>query len=158
MKIIVFSDSHGNFNALYRVMEMHRDARAFFHLGDGQRELDDIEALYPEKEFYSVCGNCDLASLKQATGLTEIAGKRIMFTHGHMYGVKSGIGALVTSARKNGADIVLYGHTHIPYEEYDDGLYIMNPGSIGKGVFGSRSTYGIIHIVNGQISTNIATL
>ena len=61
MKIIVFSDSHGNFNALYRVMEMHRDARAFFHLGDGQRELDDIEALYPEKEFHSVCGNCDLA-------------------------------------------------------------------------------------------------
>ena len=35
MKIIVVSDSHGREENLKRVIEMHRNADVFLHLGDG---------------------------------------------------------------------------------------------------------------------------
>lgn len=55
-------------------------------------------------------------------------------------------------ARQEGADIVLYGHTHTGVTCYDDGLYIMNPGSIRDG------HYGMIDIVPGGIMLNEAKL
>ena len=41
-----------------------------------------------------------------------------------------------------GADILLFGHTHMPLTLYEDGLYIMNPGSC----HGYYASYGIIDI------------
>lgn len=49
--------------------------------------------------------------------------------HGHKYGVKRSLETLKAAARKKGADILLYGHTHERFCSYEDGLYIMNPGS-----------------------------
>ncbi len=50
-------------------------------------------------------------------------------------------------------DILLFGHTHVPYTAYDDGMYIMNPGSIGY-----TGTYGIVDITPSGIMTNIIKL
>ena len=54
---------------------------------------------------------------------------------------------LLRDARNCGADIVLYGHTHIPecYQE-KDGLWVMNPGSAGYG-----PTAGLLEIENGKV-------
>ena len=60
----------------------------------------------------------------------------ILCTHGHRYGVKSSDGALVERALKVNARILLYGHTHEPVTRYEDGLYIMNPGSARQGRYG----------------------
>lgn len=39
-RAIVFSDSHGDYDALERIMERHcENAELFIHLGDGEREL-----------------------------------------------------------------------------------------------------------------------
>ncbi|MFR3419646.1 MAG: metallophosphoesterase family protein [Eubacterium sp.] len=43
--------------------------------------------------------------------------------------------------KRRNADIVLFGHTHNQYTEYLDGLYIMNPGSVGM-----NGDYGVIDI------------
>lgn len=54
-------------------------------------------------------------------------------------------------ATENNADLVLFGHTHIPLERYipteDGGFYIFNPGSIGRS-FDGKSSYGIINITD----------
>ena len=39
-------------------------------------------------------------------------------------------------AKKRGADIVLFGHTHNQYTEYQESLCIMNPGSVANGDYG----------------------
>ena len=40
-RAIVFSDSHGDYDALERIMERHcENAELFIHLGDGERELE----------------------------------------------------------------------------------------------------------------------
>ena len=92
-----------------------------------------------------------------------------MMTHGHLYGVKSGASDLIRSAADRGADLLLYGHTHVAEERYlpegaiIDGyrlpkpLWIMNPGSLGAPRNGAPS-YGLIQIQRGQLLLSHGTL
>ena len=54
-------------------------------------------------------------------------------THGHREMVKSGVGHLVAEARRYGAQVALYGHTHIPdCHREEDGLWVLNPGAASR--------------------------
>ena len=125
---------------------MHPDARVVFFLGDGLRDIEYIMNEYPDKDYYRVSGNCDgLFTGLPVTSEVVIEGKRIMLTHGHEYGVKSGTERLERAAFSRGADIALFGHTHLPTERYIDGggesasaLYLFNPGSISY-TYGTES-------------------
>ena len=80
-----------------------------------------------------------------------------MFSHGHLLQVKYGLQTLKRYAREQNADVMLFGHTHVAYTEYEDSLYIMNPGSISQPRRG-RPSYGIIDILEHGIVTNVAQL
>ena len=58
-------------------------------------------------------------------------------------------------ARKQGADIDLFGHTHIGFTRYEDGLYLMNPGSLSRA---GEHSYGVIDLCDGGVFTNIIHL
>ena len=73
--------------------------------------------------FLAVRGNCDFGSDLPLTGEFTAQGVKIFYTHGHYYGVKSGLYTLACAARERGAQVALYGHTHNALEDYDDGLY-----------------------------------
>ena len=155
MRIIVFSDSHGNYSALRDVVEKHRDEADFFiHLGDGEREFERIAQEYPALELRGVRGNCDWASTGKLTDALRVSGRKVFFTHGHIFHVKAELDSLKQTARGLGATIALFGHTHIAFTEYDDGLYLLNPGSISAQGLG-RASYGIIDITPAGIITNI---
>ena len=49
---------------------------------------------------------------------------------GHGYYVNSGVDYLREHALEYGYDVVMYGHTHVPYIEIGDDVTILNPGSI----------------------------
>ena len=40
MRIIVFSDTHGNYSAMHKIFKRNGDADLFIFLGDGERDLD----------------------------------------------------------------------------------------------------------------------
>lgn len=157
-RAIVFSDSHGDYDALERIMERHcENAELFIHLGDGERELEYLRYVYPEKKILFVRGNCDYASSAPDYDLVDFCGKRIFFTHGYLYGVKGGTEQIVEEAHKHAADILLFGHTHLPLVERSDELYIMNPGSCSRPRSGAPS-YGVIDFTDSGIfmyTTNI---
>lgn len=157
MRIIVVSDTHGDLADFERVIDRQKNADMFIHLGDCERDVDDIKYLLHDKMILNVSGNCDFASVKPSESETVAAGKKIFFTHGHNYHVKYGINSVIGEARSRKADILLFGHTHIPLSSYEDGLYIMNPGSLGHPREG-KSTYGIIDITDAGIVVNIAEL
>ena len=57
------------------------------------------------------------------------------------------------AAKEAGADVLLFGHTHRPHEEYlsEEGLYLCNPGSIGRPSSGDPS-FSILDILpNGSV-------
>ena len=155
MRIIVMSDSHRNFRNVQKVIEMHPDADMYIHLGDGEREFEDVQNLYPDKKYVWVDGNCDFGSLTKNSDLLKLAGKNVLITHGHTYGVKNNLSELKTAARVCRASVVLFGHTHVAHTEYDGGLYVMNPGSLSVPRSGGP-TYGILDITSQGIVTNIA--
>ena len=156
MRILVVSDTHGDAWALQRAVDAQPSARTIIHLGDGAREAEDIADRFPDRDFHIVRGNGDWGAGGRLsfTGEALLGGKRFFFTHGHLYDVKMGFYRVVCAARERQADILLFGHTHEPLTDYDEGLYMMNPGSLGRG----RGTYGLVDITPAGVVMNIVEL
>lgn len=145
MRIIVTSDTHRDFHALKMLVDKHRNADIFIHLGDGAQELAQIKDLYPECKFLSVRGNCDFGVSTTLTGCFSCGSAKIFYTHGHLYDVKYSIDDVIRAAREIEANVVLFGHTHIPLVDYIDGIHVMNPGSLGMPRT-AKGTYGVLDI------------
>ena len=152
MKLLVFSDSHGHLSPMREAILRNPDADCILYLGDGIRDLSSL-ADVPSIPILAVRGNCDIGfdgyPHEEALTLEE---RRILLCHGHFYGVKGGTGALLARAKCDGYHIALFGHTHIPFESYDPdtGIYLFNPGSIGKRDAGAYS-FGIITLQNQSV-------
>lgn len=147
MRIVVISDSHKNTRVIDKILSSEPEALHVFFLGDNVSDIEDFEFLYPQKIFHSVAGNCDYLSTAATVGIEIIENKKILYTHGHTYNVKYGTERLIEAAKNNGYNIVLYGHTHISKILYEDGVYIVNPGSCSRPRE-SRASYAVIDITD----------
>lgn len=149
MKCLVFSDSHGYTSCMRRALSLNRDAEVVFFLGDGLSDIAALAAEYPDKAWIAVRGNCDFTSrflereVKKVESIT-LEGHRIVLTHGDLYSAKRWLGGLITLAADEGAEILLFGHTHTPCEIYaaecDPPFYLFNPGAAG----GADPSFGVI--------------
>ena len=74
-------------------------------------------------------------------------GHRAFVVHGHrqMYG--DYIGHLVHLAKQHGADLVLFGHTHIRMDRIINNVIVFNPGSTAQPRDGMPEAYGLIDIL-----------
>ena len=154
MRILVVSDVHDDPRALEQAIAAQPTARNVIFLGDGLRWAEESEKQHPDRVFWTVPGNCDWSARDRLPAREEIfGGRRFFFTHGHAYRVKYGTDLLESAARERGADIVLFGHTHETCEEYRDGLYLFNPGSLGYD-----GTYGYVDVEPGGLVTRILRL
>ncbi len=143
MKILVLSDSHGKEEYVYSILNDNRDADIIIHLGDGENDIDLSLREIPgitRKRFFAVKGNCDLMSSLPTTTYENICGYKFYITHGFKQHVKSGVSEIFLDAKNNERQIVLFGHTHRPFYEERDGIYLFNPGAVMRG------SYGIITI------------
>lgn len=142
MKYVIFSDNHGDSEAVDLLMDRYPNLN-FISLGDF--ELD---------KYY-----CNRVSIRQVKGNsffdpdfpTEIIfydqNYKIFCTHGHKYSAHWTNSYLIDKARSIKADIVLFGHTHIPLITLEEKTLLINPGSL-KFPRGSirEKTYAIMEI------------
>ena len=147
MRLLVFSDSHGTPYYFRQALLMHKEADRIIYLGDGERDLDFLTYEINGRPVTAVKGNCDFLSSLPENEMLILGGKRILCTHGYLEKVKYGEAYLISKAQSLKADAVLYGHTHKQTSGYEDGLYIMNPGSIAEGY------YGMVDIIDSGIVT-----
>lgn len=141
MVILVTSDTHGKANRLAAAAERVRPDLVFF-LGDGVRDLDALPDDLPVR---AVRGNCDFFGITEIPErrVEELGGLRFFLTHGHRYGVKYSLESAICAAVSADADVLLYGHTHIPFEKtltagstaggitLTKPLLVVCPGSLG---------------------------
>lgn len=152
MKVLVMSDSHSSFGFMRMSIEKVRPQHVI-HLGDYYEDATAMAEENPHIRFHQVPGNGGSRGPDGTAPLVmcyEIAGVRMLMTHGHLHGVKSfGLGKLVAEARQRNAQAALFGHTHEPlcYRE-EDGLLVLNPGSC-RGYGGSVA---LLEIEDGKIA------
>lgn len=133
MKIIVFSDSHGDLTEMRAALKKHRHADVVAFCGDGCSDIQRIRMEFPDKQYYAVCGNCDWYCNEPNIQEFQLVGKNFFVTHGHLFGVKQGYDRIINLGRQNGFDIILFGHTHKQLTSVEGGILLVNPGSIGYG-------------------------
>ena len=158
MRILVVSDTHNRHENLDMVIEeLHPDR--IFHLGDGEGCEDYVEAV-AECPVEIVRGNCDFASNLPAEVVMRVGAHVVMLTHGHYYQVNYGTQVLVEAARDKGADVVFYGHTHVPEITWQGEVLVINPGSISyPRQEGREPSYVVVDVdKNGELSCEIQFL
>ena len=171
MTLLILSDSHGRPDHIREAIRRVRPDGILF-AGDGLRDLSDIDFPCP---LWAVSGNCDWSTPLIVNGcileteteeLITVGGIRILLMHGHKHSVKSSLLPAIYRAMETEADILVFGHTHMPIEHHllpDDPksllpvskpLTLFNPGSIGS----SEASFGTITIRGGQALCGHGTL
>ncbi len=147
MKIYVLSDSHNSFG-FSAFLPIAQNADMVIHLGDGLRDINDLKSVL-SCPFYFVTGNCDFSNVYEQ--IITVENHKIFITHGDNYDVKYSLSRLKQKAQKEGADIVLYGHTHIPDITFQDNIWFINPGSLTRPREDKKPTYCILTLSGGKI-------
>ncbi len=156
MKILVLSDTHGDTTKAEKAIRRNRGVDLIIHLGDYFRDAQKLSALFPEIPIEYVYGNSDfITDNVPAEKIIEVCGKRIFLTHGHRYSVKWDYKRLISKAQEQNADILLFGHTHIPELIINDSFYLLNPGSTSEPRADSDESYAIIEIDNDRVKPKI---
>lgn len=131
MRILIVSDSHGRNNHLSTVLDRVGEIDMFLHLGDLEGSEDFIET-FVDCRIEMISGNNDYFTEIPREKIIKIGKYTVFMTHGHLYSVYYGTDKLKDAARARNADIVLYGHTHMPSVDQSDDIIAVNPGSISQ--------------------------
>jgi putative phosphoesterase len=134
------------------VFEAFAGVDLILHAGD-VGELWVLDQLSQCAPVVAVHGNDETAEATQALPYLQtisVAGRRIVLTHAHypdpadeMNSRKSDdwrpkLARRANFGKENGADIMIFGHTHIPMTTQFDGVWLVNPGALSSPNFLSR--------------------
>jgi putative phosphoesterase len=155
VKVAVLSDTHAPRrwrSCPPRVAEHLRDADLILHAGDvcTPDVLDELAAYAP---VHVVAGNNDgpeVAAWGAPERLElELDGLAVAMVH------DSGAAAGRTRRMRRwfpDADLVVFGHSHIPLDETGDGVRIFNPGSPTDRRRQPHGTMGLLTIARGRLA------
>ncbi|MDD3173937.1 MAG: metallophosphoesterase [Herbinix sp.] len=129
MKVLIVSDTHGRDNNLLKTIERVSPIDLLIHLGDYEGREEYIKLIAP-CNFELVSGNNDFFNGLPKDKIIQIGKYTVMLTHGHRYGVTYSTSNIIETARRNKADIVMFGHTHVPLIDLSDSVWTINPGSL----------------------------
>ena len=155
MYIGVVSDSHGDIESLKAMLRYPEAAQAemWLHAGDYAADADALEEL-TGKRVVRVLGNCDLPmDGTYDETVVEAGGDRLFLPHGHLFNVRFDTAMLAAAAREAGADLAVYGHTHIALYEQQEDVTVVNPGSVARPRDAAQGSF-MIYICDRNNSEN----
>ena len=162
MKIGVIADTHIPAIAAELPSEIYsylKNCDCIVHAGDVV-DMSLIEELRLIADTYAVSGNMDSFDVKKTLPeklIFEVAGKSIGVVHGR--GNPAKVLQFVEDDFKNKKlDIIIFGHSHVPFNGLIDGTIYFNPGSVTDRVFAPYRSFGIITIEKNEINAEIIRL
>lgn len=150
MKIGVLSDTHKITKYIDMAIGYLKDCDLIIHAGDNFSDSKYIHTM-TKVGVIGVKGNCDFEDIEEEI-LFEVEGCNIFVCHGHNYNVKYGLSRLESEAKYLGADIVIFGHTHIPLNITRDNILFLNPGSVSLPREVDYRSFLILNIKNNNIN------
>ena len=133
MKLLVFSDSHASLRLMRNAIGVIQP-NWVAHLGDFYEDAQAMAEEFPEIPFYMVPGNCDqhrAGGLQPGVLCPILGGVHFYMTHGHNHRVKLTRSLVIADGQSAGAQVILYGHTHVPDCHMEENIWVVNPGSCG---------------------------
>jgi putative phosphoesterase len=151
MKLVVFSDVHGNAPVIDRIIAWNQDADYYLSLGDTELDVDYLM----HRDIVMIKGN-----YRQDAGFVferdlVVEDVKILLTHGHLYNVHRGLKKLFKHASSHDYQLVLYGHTHIIDQTKIGTVQFLNPGSCSQPRNTLPPTYMVITIHQSDIKWKI---
>lgn len=161
-RIGLISDTHmplrrralpSGLSALFRGVDL------ILHAGDvGELwVLDQLSAIAP---VVAVHGNDDSADAQRELPYQQVIavnGMRILLWHSHFpdYATEMASrrdnlispGRSLAQAQRAGAQVVVFGHWHIPFTHHQDGVTVVNPGALASGSMFSRQTLASVALL-----------
>lgn len=133
LKILVVSDTHGDYHNLNEIYYKNTDCDMYFHCGDS------CIPKYLLNNFACVRGNCDFIDLPLELDIETQYGI-IHIEHGHH--MFDHMEKLVSGKYL----MVLYGHTHYKKADKIENTWFFNPGSLTRPRDSEKGSYLIIEI------------
>ncbi len=139
LRIGLIADTHGVVHP--RVPELFADVEHIIHAGDvgGAHVLTALRALAPVTH---VDGNNDDGAGEDVLRL-EIGGIRVLLTHILPRPTRPAM-RVVQSLQDAPADLVVFGHSHLPHNERLGGVTYFNPASAGPRRFDYPVSVGVL--------------
>lgn len=145
MKIGLISDTHGRLDS--RVVEAFAGVDRILHAGDvgGPEILTELSAVAPVT---AVAGNTDgfsLAGQLRAWEALVLGGVRFLLIHqvGRPEKPGPGIRRLIDGQRP---EVLVFGHTHAPFDRVIEGVRFFNPGGAGPPRFRLPRTVALMEV------------
>jgi putative phosphoesterase len=149
----LISDTHGLLRP--EVHDALVGAELILHAGDvgGDEILDELAIIAPVK---AVSGNTDAPGNHRLAPSISLraGGLRIHVSHGHELGVPKPD----TLLARYDADVIIYGHTHIPRIERAGPRLVVNPGAAGPARFEFAPSVAVLTITDGVAAARIIAL
>ena len=141
MKIGLISDTHGHVpNTVHTALA---GVNCILHAGDvGPMDvITELEAIAP---VYAVLGNTDHGIALPETRLEEFDGRKILIHHIVDVDYPSQTVRELLSTEK--PEIVVFGHTHMPFDERRSKIRFINPGSASQPRGGTAPSVAILEL------------
>ena len=153
----VVSDTHGYLNP--RLPQVLEGVEHILHAGDvGPGDIvGQLERIAPVTV---VRGNVDRdgpASLYPEEVTLELNGHRVYLTH-QVKVPRDGTAPAMQPYLKAGADVVVFGHSHIAFQGKRGNVLFFNPGAAGKRRFKVVPSIGLLELETGRARGTIVTL
>ena len=129
MRVLIVSDTHGRHGGLDRALQEAGNIDMLIHLEDVEGGETYIDAV-ADCEKHIIRGNNDFFSELPREEEFYIGSHKVFITHGHAYYVSLDPEYIREEGKARGAEIVMFGHTHRPFFEDDNGIIVLNPGSL----------------------------
>ena len=140
MKIGVISDTHDFLEP--RLEKLFAGVDHILHGGDVGMQVLILE-LGMIAPVTAVLGNTDMGNPLKLTELVTLAGRKFLLHH--IVNPASPDDKLRAQLTKHRPDVVIFGHTHKPFDQVLGGIRFFNPGYAGKPKFGLDRSVAILH-------------
>ena len=157
MLVGVVSDTHGYLNP--RVLELLAGVEHILHAGDiGDAGI--IEALARIAPVTTVRGNNDRTgpeSFFPEVAALELDGWNFFLTH-QVKVPRGPDDPSMGTYKKAGADVVVFGHSHMAFQQQIGTVLFFNPGAAGKRRFKIVPSIGTLELKEGRVQGTIITI
>lgn len=155
IRIGVISDTHGKLDE--HVIGRLHGADRIIHAGDigDERILWQLEAIAP---VIAVRGNNDQHILTTPKERLAVVGDATIFVVHQFAAADKLSSAQKELIEQRLLEVVVFGHSHKPYQDYWRGTLLFNPGSAGPKRFNLPRSIGFLTIEDGSVEGEILEL